>query len=104
MDAPYSPHERAERLIVAGRFLLAAFSLLAVCLDPTEPSRFASAVRTILAFYLAHAFLLAALKEAGHGPLPLRQRVTPLKGSLILDSGDAGTRLEISLPLAHGGS
>jgi signal transduction histidine kinase len=43
---------------------------------------------------------LAALDEMGLGPVTLKERVTALRGSLVVDSGDAGARLEIALPLS----
>jgi len=44
MEPLYSPHSRAERLIAAGRVVLAASSLFAVWLDPSEPSKYAGVV------------------------------------------------------------
>ena len=40
-DSRYSPRLRPERLIAAGRIVLAVFSLFAVWLDIDEPVRFA---------------------------------------------------------------
>ncbi len=43
---------------------------------------------------------LAQLQELRRGPRSLRDRISALGGSLILESGESGARLEISLPLA----
>jgi hypothetical protein len=39
----YTPHARAERIIAAGRFVLAASLLIAVYLEPSTPARFQQA-------------------------------------------------------------
>lgn len=59
MDSLYSPASRAERLIAAGRVVLAASSLFAVWLDPTEPAKFAPVAYSLLAAYLVYAVGLA---------------------------------------------
>jgi signal transduction histidine kinase len=51
---------RNERLIAACRAAFVAASLLALWLDPSEPSRFASLARGLLAIYAVYALLLAA--------------------------------------------
>ncbi len=51
----------AERLIAAGRFVLAVFSLFAIYLDPSEPARYANMAYSLLAGYLLYAALLALL-------------------------------------------
>ncbi len=53
----YFPHRRVERLIATGRIVLSAFFLLAVWLDPTEPSRYARATCGILAGYLVYSIV-----------------------------------------------
>lgn len=55
----YSRQSRAERLIATGRAVLAGFFLLAIWLDPSEPSRHAQITYTILAAYLGYALVLA---------------------------------------------
>jgi signal transduction histidine kinase len=55
----YSNLSRAERLIAAGRVVLAGFSLLAIWLEPTEPTRYAQLTYTILLMYLFYAVVLA---------------------------------------------
>jgi signal transduction histidine kinase len=42
---------------------------------------------------------LAVLARMDQGPVSLRERVASLGGDLIVDSSDAGARLEIALPL-----
>jgi signal transduction histidine kinase len=42
---------------------------------------------------------MASLKTLGVGPIALLQRVTGRGGTLVVDSGVAGSRIEISLPL-----
>ena len=49
-----------ERQLAVGRVALASFSLFAVCLDRTEPSRYGVEVRWLLAGYLLYALLVAA--------------------------------------------
>jgi len=49
-------------------------------------------------------FDLAALVAANRGPVTLKERVGSLGGSMILDSSDAGARLEIRVPLAMPGA
>lgn len=54
----YSLRSRAERLIAAGRVVLAVFFLFAVWLDPTQPEHFAEATHSILLLYLGYALIL----------------------------------------------
>jgi signal transduction histidine kinase len=54
---PRQSHD--ERLIAAGRAVLAGFFLLAIWLDPSEPSRYARLTYTLLAVYLGYAVVLA---------------------------------------------
>jgi signal transduction histidine kinase len=54
----FSSHSRAERLIAGGRVALAAFSLLALRLDPSEPARYAPIAFTLLIAYVAYALVL----------------------------------------------
>jgi len=54
----FSSHSRAERLIAGGRVALAAFSLLALRLDPSEPARYAPVAFTLLTAYVAYALVL----------------------------------------------
>jgi signal transduction histidine kinase len=59
MATPFSPTSRQERLIGAGRVVLAASSLLAVWLDPSEPTNAAQAAYGLLVAYLAYAVVVA---------------------------------------------
>ncbi len=54
----FSSHSRAERLIAGGRVGLAAFSLLALYLDPSEPARYARIAYALLTAYVVYAILL----------------------------------------------
>lgn len=56
----YTPHARAERLIAAGRFVLAFSSLVAIYLEPSTPARFQRATYGLLLIYTVYA-LIAAL-------------------------------------------
>jgi signal transduction histidine kinase len=57
-DSQYSARGRGERLIVTGRVVLAAFSLVAIWLDPLTPSKHTGTAYTVLVAYLAYALLL----------------------------------------------
>lgn len=59
METLYSPQGRAERLVAAGRTVLASSSLFAVWLDPTEPGKHASIAYTLLVAYVAYSAALA---------------------------------------------
>lgn len=54
----YTPHARAERLIAAGRFVLAFFSLVAIYLEPSTPAKFQRSTYTILASYTIYALVI----------------------------------------------
>jgi signal transduction histidine kinase len=53
------PQSLAERLIASGRIVLAASSLFAVWLDPSEPAKYASIAYGLLVAYLAYSILVA---------------------------------------------
>ncbi|HET7318670.1 MAG TPA: histidine kinase [Nitrospirota bacterium] len=57
----YVPQRRAERLIATGRMILSAFFLLAIWIDPSEPSRYARLTYAILAGYLIYSLLLGVM-------------------------------------------
>jgi len=59
MDTHYSPQIRAERLIAAGRTVLAVSSLFGVWLDPTEPGKHARVAYSLLVAYVVYSALLA---------------------------------------------
>jgi hypothetical protein len=73
--ALYSPESRAERLIAGGRVVLAASSLFAVWLDPTEPAKFASIAYSLLVAYLIYAFGIALLVVVRGSPVRGPQRL-----------------------------
>jgi hypothetical protein len=58
VDSQYSARGRAERLIVAGRVVLASFSLVAIWLDPSAPTEHAPVAYALLVVYLVYAMLL----------------------------------------------
>lgn len=60
MEALYSPQRRADRLIATGRVILAASSLFAVWLDPSEPANQAPVAYALLIAYLVYALAIAA--------------------------------------------
>jgi signal transduction histidine kinase len=57
----FSSHSQVERLIAAGRVALAAFSLLAWRLDPSDPARHSRIAFGLLSAYVAYAVILFAL-------------------------------------------
>ncbi|MGH9361776.1 MAG: sensor histidine kinase [Thermoanaerobaculia bacterium] len=59
METLYSPQSRAERLIAAGRTVLATSSLFGVWLDPTEPGKHARVAYSLLVAYVVYSALLA---------------------------------------------
>lgn len=69
IDPQYSPQSRAERLIAAGRVVLAAFSLLAIWLDPSEPTKYANTAYALLSVYVAYAVGVALLMWCSEAPL-----------------------------------
>jgi signal transduction histidine kinase len=61
LEPLYAPRMRPERLIAAGRVVLAVSSLFAVWLDPDEPIRYATVAYGVLLAYVVYAAVLAAL-------------------------------------------
>lgn len=59
MQPVYTPHARAERLIAAGRFILAFASLTAVYLEPSTPAQYQRATYTLLVIYTLYALITA---------------------------------------------
>jgi hypothetical protein len=57
----YAQQARAERLIAIGRAILAGFSLVAIRLDPSEPSSHAGITYTVLSAYVVYAVVLAVV-------------------------------------------
>ena len=71
MLVEYAPQSRAERLIAAGRVVLAVFSLLAVWLDPSSEttSGYARLLDALVPLYFLYALLLAVVEWSRHAPL-----------------------------------
>ncbi|MGH7612636.1 MAG: sensor histidine kinase, partial [Gemmatimonadales bacterium] len=67
--ATYAPRIRAERLIATGRVVLAAFSLLAVWLDPSTPAQHAQTTYFLLLGYVGYALLVMLFVWLTHVPL-----------------------------------
>src|SRR5512147_895650 len=85
--SPYYRRARTERLIAAGRLVLAAFSLLAIYLDPSEPSRYENIAYSVLAAYLVYAALVALLLWISLTPptrLPIETHTVDLATFFIL--------------------
>jgi signal transduction histidine kinase len=76
MEPLYSPQSRAERLIAGGRVVLAASSLFAVWLDPSEPSKFAGIAYSLLVSYVVYALLIAALVWRSDAPSNRQRLIT----------------------------
>lgn len=57
----YSPQSRAERLIAAGRVVLAVSTFLALWLDPTGLAEHRRLAAAVLASYVAYAAIMAAV-------------------------------------------
>jgi signal transduction histidine kinase len=68
MEALYSPQSRAERLIAAGRVVLAVSSLFAVWLDPAEPAKYADVAYSLLVAYVVYAAAIALLVWRSDAP------------------------------------
>jgi signal transduction histidine kinase len=64
----YTPQARAERLIAAGRFVLASSSLVAVYLEPSTPARFQAGTYALLTIYVIYAIAMIAV--AWRSPVP----------------------------------
>ena len=61
LEPLYAPRMRPERLIAAGRVVLAVASLFAVWLDPDEPIRYATVAYGVLLAYVVYAVTVATL-------------------------------------------
>lgn len=57
----YTPQARAERLIAAGRLVLASSSLIAVYLEPSTPARYQQATYALLVIYTVYALATAVI-------------------------------------------
>jgi signal transduction histidine kinase len=69
VGADYAPRIRAERLIATSRVVLAAFSLLAVWLDPHIPTTQGQWTYPLLLGYESFALVVAAVVWLAHVPL-----------------------------------
>lgn len=76
MEPLYSPHNRAERLIAAGRVALATSSLFAVWLDPSEPAKYAAVAYALLTLYVVYALAIAVLVWRSDAPAGRQRLVT----------------------------
>lgn len=76
MEPLYSPQSRAERLIAAGRVVLAVSSLFAVWLDPAEPAKYADVAYALLAAYVVYAVAIALLVWRSDAPSHRQALVT----------------------------
>ena len=85
MESLYSPQSRAERLIAAGRMVLAASSLVAIWMAPAEPVRRPAIAYALLGAYLAYAIAVAVWVSRSETP-PGRGRVAMLAVDLIFFS------------------
>jgi hypothetical protein len=57
----YFPYVRSELLIAISRCILASLSLLAIWLDPSEPSRYGELAYGIMAAYVVYSLTVAAI-------------------------------------------
>jgi signal transduction histidine kinase len=69
LDLRLSRLGRGERLITWSRVALAAFALLAVWLDPSEPARYAQLAYGLLMAYVVHSVILALVFTSTTRPL-----------------------------------
>lgn len=75
-DTLHSPQSRAERFIAAGRVVLAASSLFAVWLDPTEPAKYARVAYSLLVAYVVYSSFIALLVWRSDAPAGRLRTVT----------------------------
>ncbi len=70
------PHQRAERLIAAGRVALSLASLFAIWFDPTEPVERARIAYALLFLYVAYSTAIATIVFRADSTSPLQRAVT----------------------------
>jgi len=73
---------RIERVLSTARFFLASASLLAIYIDPTEPTRFATLTYILLTFYVLHS-LAVAIYARLHRAAGLRYTIFLLSVDLL---------------------
>ena len=66
---------RIERVLATARVLLASSSLLAIYLDPAQPTHYAALAYGLLAFYVLHSVLLFVLLCGRSGLSPRGTRI-----------------------------
>ncbi|OFW61870.1 MAG: hypothetical protein A2133_02660 [Actinobacteria bacterium RBG_16_64_13] len=69
MPLHYPYRERTERVVALSRAVLALFSFLAIWLDQTQPTHFATAGYSLLGAYLVYAGVVAVVAWRTHRPL-----------------------------------
>lgn len=83
VSADYSPRIRAERLIASSRLVLAAFSLIAIWLDPYRPATHEPTLYLLLLGYVTFALLVAVVVWLAHVPLVRLGLVTHVLDLLV---------------------
>jgi signal transduction histidine kinase len=78
----YTPQGRTERLIATGRVVLAASSLLAIWLDPSQPDKYVAVTYVLMAVYVFYSVGLAALVWSARVP-----RVSNPLATHVIDLG-----------------
>jgi len=62
---------RAERVVAAGRLVLAASTLFAIWLDPSQPAKYADLTYALMVVYVGYSLALLALVWTSRGPFRL---------------------------------
>jgi len=65
----YTSRSRAERVVAASRLVLAAFTLLAIWLDPSQPAKYADVTYALMVVYVAYSALLVVAVWFSRAPL-----------------------------------
>lgn len=76
MEPLYSPQSRAERLIAAGRVVLAISALFAIWFDPSEPVNLARIAYSLLVAYVVYAVGIAVLVWRSDAPSERQRWIT----------------------------
>jgi signal transduction histidine kinase len=90
---PFLPKGRAERVISVARVTLAACSLLAISLDPSEPTQYADVIRALTIGYTAWAVILLLVSRSAVLPQrwPLSTHALDLAAASLFINFSAGT-------------